>query len=100
MAGTLSAMAAPQYSQLRAQPAGVFIGDTVGLLAVSPTGVAIQTTGNVAIGGDLSVTGSLSGNIIFTGNTITAYSNVTALGEFLQIQVAGRPRAIRLWQYQ
>ncbi len=86
MLGTLSAVGSDQHSTVPGQPAGVFIPG-IG------TNIAIEARG------DISLTGSLSaGAITFTGNVLQTFTSpVTANGEFLEVNINGQIKYVRLW---
>lgn len=87
MMGTLSAYSSPAYST-GSKPAGVFLRNPAG------TEVALQTLGNADIQGTLSAE-----NVSFTGNVLNTYQTpVTATGLFLEVNINGTLRGIRLWQ--
>lgn len=87
MLGTLSAIGTSQYSTVSGQPAAVFIP---GL----GTNVAVQAYGDILLTGNLS-----AAEIAFTGNVLETFNDpVTALGEFLEVNINGAVKYIRLWQ--
>lgn len=87
MLGTLSAVGTGQYSSVPGQPAAVF---TPGL----GTNVAIQAYGDIVLTGGLS-----AASVTFTGNVLETFNDpVTALGEFLEVNINGTIKYIRLWQ--
>lgn len=98
--GTLSAIALDPFGESEPVPAAAFYSDQVAIVAAtSLTGMAIQTDGDVTVGGDLTVTGTITAQeVYFTGNIITTFQDpVTATGEFLEINIGGETKAIRLW---
>lgn len=85
MLGTLSAIGTNQYSSIPGQPAGVFTAGS--------TNLAIQAYGDISLTGNLSAAG-----VTFTGNVLTTFNDpVTALGEFLEVNVNGSIKYVRLW---
>lgn len=86
MLGTLSAIGSSQYSTVSGQPAAVFIPG-------QGTNVAVEAYGDISLTGTLSAAG-----VAFTGNVLTTFASpVTALGQFLEVNINGTIRYIRLW---
>lgn len=100
--GTLSATALDPFGLSEPVPAGIFYSDATAILATtSLTGLAIQTQGDVSVEGDLTVTGTVTAQEFhFTGNVISTFNDpLTATGDFLEINIGGQTKAIRLWNF-
>jgi len=93
MHGTLSATATPGFSDVLGLPAGVFIGEEMGLKAVAPlTGIAALIDGNLKVLGDLS-----AANVFLDGVTEINPVQATTTGRFLVVNINSVPYGIRLW---
>jgi hypothetical protein len=96
MIGSLSATAVPILlsPSLSSKPAGMFYGETYGIRAMSPNGIAVEAIGDVIVTGDLS-----ANKVSFTNSIVnTTYTAATATGQFLVLNINGQPQGIRLWQ--
>jgi hypothetical protein len=84
--GTLSATGTNQTTSLPGQPGAIF---TPG----SGTNVAIEARGDISLTGNLSAAA-----ITFTGNVLQTFTTpITANGDFLEVNINGQIKYVRLW---